>query len=44
MEVGIAKFNTGTKIRHTIPTSPLNPSLYQERGAGVRFVSLKVHE
>ncbi len=37
-------FNPTTKIRYSIPTSPLNPSPYQGEGPGVRFVTLKVYD
>ncbi len=37
-------FNPSTKIRYTIPTSPLNPSPYQGEGQGVRLVTLKVYD
>ena len=37
-------FNPSTKIKYTIPTSPLNPSPYQGEGRGERFVSLKVYD
>jgi hypothetical protein len=37
-------FNPTTKIRFTIPTSPLNPSPYQGEGKRERFVTLKVYD
>lgn len=37
-------FNPSTKIRYTIPTSPLNPSPSQGDGQGERFVTLKVFD
>jgi hypothetical protein len=36
-------FNPITKIRFTIPTSPLNPSPYQGEGNRERLISLKVY-
>ncbi len=37
-------FNPVTKIKYTIPTSPLNPSPYQGEGQRERLVSLKVYD
>ena len=37
-------FNPSTRIKFTIPTSPLNPSPYQGEGNRERFVSLKVFD
>ena len=37
-------FNPSTKIKFTIPTSPLNPSPYQGEGNRERFVSLIVYD
>ncbi len=37
-------FNPTTKIKYTIPISPLNPSPYQEEGQNERFVTLKVYD
>ncbi len=37
-------FNPSTKIKYTIPTSPLNPSPSQGEGQGERFVTLKVYD
>jgi hypothetical protein len=37
-------FNPSTKIRFTIPTSPLNPSPYQGEGNRERSVTLKVFD
>lgn len=44
-------FNPSTKIKYSIPTSPLltgqagfNPTPYQGEGQGVRFVTLKVYD
>ncbi|NNL22682.1 MAG: T9SS type A sorting domain-containing protein, partial [Ignavibacteriaceae bacterium] len=37
-------FNPITKIKFTIPTSPLNPSPYQGEGNRERFVTLKVYD
>ncbi|MCH7773257.1 MAG: T9SS type A sorting domain-containing protein [Bacteroidetes bacterium] len=37
-------FNPSTKIRFTIPTSPLNPSPYQGEGQRERLVTLKVFD
>jgi hypothetical protein len=37
-------FNPSTKIKYTIPTSPLNPSPSQGEGQGEGFVSLKVYD
>jgi 1,4-alpha-glucan branching enzyme len=37
-------FNPSTKIRYTIPTSPLNPSPYQGEGHRERWVTLKVYD
>ncbi len=37
-------FNPSTKIRFTIPTSPLNPSPYQGEGNRERLVTLKVYD
>ncbi len=37
-------FNPSTKIKFSIPTSPLNPSPYQGEGNRERFVSLKVYD
>ena len=37
-------FNPVTKIRFTIPTSPLNPSPYQGEGQRERFISLIVYD
>lgn len=37
-------FNPGTKIKYTIPTSPLTPSPYQGERHGERFVTLKVYD
>jgi hypothetical protein len=36
-------FNPSTKIKFTIPTSPLNPSPYQGEGQRERLVTLKVY-
>ena len=37
-------FNPTTKIKFTIPTSPLNPSPYQGEGNRERFITLKVYD
>ncbi len=37
-------FNPKTKIKFTIPTSPLNPSPYQGEGQRERLISLKVYD
>jgi len=37
-------FNPVTKIRYSIPTSPLNPSPYQGEGHRERFVTLKIYD
>jgi endonuclease/exonuclease/phosphatase family metal-dependent hydrolase len=37
-------FNPSTKIKFTIPTSPLNPSPYQGEGNRERFVTLLVYD
>ncbi len=37
-------FNPSTKIKYTIPTSPLNPSPSQGEGQGERFVTIKVYD
>ena len=37
-------FNPVTKIKYTIPTSPLNPSPYQREGNRERLISLKVYD
>ena len=37
-------FNPSTKIKFTIPTSPLNPSPYQGEGNRERFITLKVYD
>jgi hypothetical protein len=37
-------FNPNTKIKFTIPTSPLNPSPYQGEGDRERLVTLKVYD
>jgi hypothetical protein len=37
-------FNPTTKIKFTIPTSPLNPSPYQGEGNSERFITLKVYD
>ena len=37
-------FNPSTKIRFTIPTSPLNPSPYQGEGQRERLITLKVYD
>jgi hypothetical protein len=37
-------FNPTTKIKFTIPTSPLNPSPYQGEGQRERLVTLKVYD
>jgi hypothetical protein len=37
-------FNPTTKIKFTIPTSPLNPSPYQKEGNRERFVTLIVYD
>ena len=37
-------FNPTTKIKYTIPTSPLNPSPYQGEGHRERLISLKVYD
>lgn len=37
-------FNPSTKIKFTIPTSPLNPSPYQGEGHRERLVTLKVYD
>ncbi|MCJ7554887.1 MAG: T9SS type A sorting domain-containing protein [Ignavibacteriaceae bacterium] len=37
-------FNPVTKIKYTIPTSPLNPSPYQGEGQRERLVTLKVYD
>jgi hypothetical protein len=37
-------FNPSTKIKFTIPTSPLNPSPYQGEGQRERLVTLKVYD
>ena len=37
-------FNPVTKIKFTIPTSPLNPSPYQGEGQRERFITLKVYD
>ena len=37
-------FNPSTKIKYTIPTSPLNPSPYKGEGQRERSVTLKVYD
>ncbi len=37
-------FNPTTKIKYSIPTSPLNPSPYQGEGQRERFITLKVYD
>jgi hypothetical protein len=37
-------FNPTTKIKFTIPTSPLNPSPYQREGNRERLITLKVYD
>jgi len=37
-------FNPSTKIKFTIPTSPLNPSPYQGEGQRERLITLKVYD
>ncbi|MCH7721906.1 MAG: T9SS type A sorting domain-containing protein [Bacteroidetes bacterium] len=37
-------FNPSTKIKFTIPTSPLNPSPYQGEGNRGRLITLKVYD
>ncbi|MCH7965757.1 MAG: T9SS type A sorting domain-containing protein [Bacteroidetes bacterium] len=37
-------FNPSTKIKFTIPTSPLNPSPYQGEGQRERFITLIVYD
>jgi hypothetical protein len=37
-------FNPNTKIKFTVPTSPLSPSPYQGEGNRERFVTLKVYD
>jgi hypothetical protein len=37
-------FNPSTKIKFTIPTSPLNPSPYQGEGNRERLITLKVYD
>jgi hypothetical protein len=37
-------FNPTTKIKYSIPTSPLNPSPYQGEGHRERFITLKVYD
>jgi hypothetical protein len=37
-------FNPSTKIKFTIPTSPLNPSPYQGEGQRERFITLKIYD
>jgi hypothetical protein len=37
-------FNPSTKIKFTIPTSPLNPSPYQGEGSRERLITLKVYD
>ncbi|MDY0082987.1 MAG: M14 family zinc carboxypeptidase [Ignavibacteriaceae bacterium] len=37
-------FNPSTRIRYSVPTSPLNPSPYQVEGHRERFITLKVYD
>jgi len=37
-------FNPNTKIKFTVPTSPLNPSPYQGEGQRERLITLKVYD
>jgi hypothetical protein len=37
-------FNPTTKIKYSIPTSPINPSPYQGEGQRERLITLKVYD